>query len=56
MHKTLEDYFTALRRAGFECMPELRELGVTPEMVLLDRGFFGPLLGFPLHLALGIVR
>ena len=56
VHKTLEDYFTALRRAGFECMPELRELGVTPEMVQLDREFFGPLLGFPLHLALGIVR
>jgi toxoflavin synthase len=56
VHKTLEDYFIALRRAGFESLPELRELGVTTEMAEVDPAFFGPLLGFPLHLALGVVR
>lgn len=56
VHKTFEDYFTALRRAGFECLPELRELGVTPEIAEIDPTFFGPLLGFPLHVAMGLVR
>lgn len=56
VHKTLEDYFHALKRSGFETLPELRELGVTPEMVQIDPDFFGPLLGYPLHVAVSIVR
>jgi SAM-dependent methyltransferase len=51
VHKTLEDYFELLRAAGFSTMPLLRELKVLPEHLELDRAFFEPLLGWPLHLA-----
>jgi SAM-dependent methyltransferase len=50
VHKTLEDYFTCLREAGFNALPELRELRVTDEHVGLDPKFFGPLQDTPLHL------
>jgi SAM-dependent methyltransferase len=56
VHKTLADYFSCLKDAGFEALPELRELGVTPQILELDPPFFGPLLGLPLHLALGVRR
>ena len=56
VHKTLEDYFHALRKAGFETLPEVRELGVTQELVQMDAAFFGPLLGVPLHLAISVSR
>jgi SAM-dependent methyltransferase len=50
VHKTLADYFVALRTAGWTSMPEVAELHVTPEHVALDPEFFGPLEGHPLHL------
>lgn len=52
IHKTLEDYFEALRSAGFSKMPILKELKVLPEHVELDEAFFKPLVDFPLHLAI----
>ena len=54
VHKTFEDYFSALRKAGFDALPDVRELGVTPELMQIDPEFFGPLLGVPLHLAISI--
>lgn len=51
VHKTFADYFTALRAAGFTTLPDVEELHVTPEMVEIDPGFFGPLQDVPLHVA-----
>jgi ubiquinone/menaquinone biosynthesis C-methylase UbiE len=56
VHKTLEDYFDALKSAGFNTMPTLRELRVTPEHLALDESFFRPLADLPLHLAIHISR
>jgi SAM-dependent methyltransferase len=56
VHKTLEDYFGALRVAGFSRLPQLLELRVTPEISAIDPTFFAPLLGMPLHLAVAIER
>lgn len=56
VHKTLEDYFAALRQAGFRSLPSVLELRVTPEILAIDPAFFSPLLGTPLHLALAIDR
>ncbi|MBN3908039.1 MAG: class I SAM-dependent methyltransferase [Nostoc sp. NMS1] len=56
IHKTLEDYFNALRIAGFNTMPILQELRVTPEHIAVDQSFFSPLLDQPLHIALQISR
>lgn len=55
-HKTMEDYFGALRDAGFRALPAVRELAVTPELVATDPAFFGPVAGVPLHLALRVER
>ena len=54
--KTLDDYFDALADAGFDRLPELRELGVTEEMMELDAGFFSPVRDIPLHLAFKIAK
>jgi SAM-dependent methyltransferase len=54
VHKTLEDYFVALRSAGFTSLPVVRELHVTPEILAVDPAFFGPLVGAPLHLAMAV--
>lgn len=54
IHKTLEDYFNALKSAGFNTMPTLRELRVTPEHIALDESFFQPLFDLPLHLAIQV--
>jgi ubiquinone/menaquinone biosynthesis C-methylase UbiE len=51
VHKTLQDYFELLAAAGFKTMPKLRELRVLKEHLELDPAFFGPLEGWPLHLA-----
>jgi 2-polyprenyl-3-methyl-5-hydroxy-6-metoxy-1,4-benzoquinol methylase len=56
IHKTLEDYFNVLKIAGFNTMPILQELRVTPEHIALDESFFSPLLDQPLHLAIQISR
>jgi SAM-dependent methyltransferase len=55
-HKTFEDYLDALRLAGFQAMPTVRELRVTPEILAVDPAFFGPLVGTPLHLAISVAR
>ena len=54
VHKTLEDYFEALRLAGFSALPTVVELGVDREMAAIDPDFFEPLLDFPLHLAVKV--
>ena len=51
VHKTLQDYFEMLAQAGFTKLPILRELRVLEEHIELDPAFFGPLEGWPLHLA-----
>jgi len=56
IHKTLEDYFSAMKTAGFDTMPTLQELRVTPEHVALDQAFFSPLLDLPLHLAIKVSK
>jgi SAM-dependent methyltransferase len=56
VHKTLEDYFNALRTAGFTSLPVVRELHVTPEILAVDPAFFRPLVGAPLHLAMAVER
>ena len=56
VHKTFEDYFDGLRRAGFAAMPIVTELRVTDDMVAIDPNFFGPLIDLPLHLALKVAR
>lgn len=56
VHKTLDDYFAALAKAGFDRLPRTRELRVTKEHVELDPKFFGPIADMPLHLAMEIRR
>jgi len=56
VHKTLEDYFEGLRKAGFATMPTVAELTVTREMVDIDEDFFGPLFDLPLHMAVKVTR
>jgi len=51
VHKTLSDYFSCIRSAGFSKLPEIEELHVTPEMLEVDEDFFSPLTDRPLHLA-----
>ncbi|MDE0959597.1 MAG: class I SAM-dependent methyltransferase [Planctomycetota bacterium] len=56
IHKTFEDVFSALRDAGFEKFPEMRELAVTEEHLASDASFFGPLKDLPLHIAIRVER
>jgi SAM-dependent methyltransferase len=56
VHKTLDDYFTALREAGFTSLPELKELHATEEHLAFDPDFFEPLRETPLHLAFKLTR
>ena len=56
VHKTLQDYFDALRAAGFATMPTVTELTATRTMVDMDEAFFGPLFDFPLHMAVKVTR
>lgn len=56
VHKTVEDYFTALRAAGFAGMPDVAELRVTEEHLAIDPDWFGPLRDHPLHLAMRLER
>lgn len=56
VHKTLEDYFEALKFAGFDAMPTVLELKVTEDMLGIDRGFFGPIVDVPLHLGFRVAR
>ena len=56
IHKTFEDYFDALRDTGFEKIPILKELRVTPKMIALDPYFFSPIADFPLHAVIKISK
>ncbi|WP_414574917.1 methyltransferase domain-containing protein [Anabaena sp. CCY 9402-a] len=56
IHKTFEDYFNSLNVAGFNTMPVIKELRVTPEHIALDESFFSPLLDLPLHLAIQVSK
>jgi SAM-dependent methyltransferase len=54
VHKPLEDFFEALRAAGFDRLPVLRELRVLEPHLDAHPRLFGPLVDVPLHLALRI--
>ena len=56
IHKNFADYFRALKAAGFTSMPDVDELRVTDEHIVLDPEFFGPLRDLPLHVAFHIQR
>lgn len=56
VHKTVDDYFTAMRAAGFSAMPEVKELHATEEHLRLDPAFFEPLREQPLHMAFRLSR
>ena len=56
VHKTVEDYFTCMRHAGFDTMPELYELHINEEHVKLDPKFFTPLIDLPLHIAFKVKK
>ena len=56
VHKTFEDYFTAMRTAGFQSMPEVYELHINDEHVKLDPEFFTPLIDLPLHVAFKVKK
>lgn len=51
VHKTFDDYFGALREAGFRTLPEVKELHATEEHLAFDPEFFEPLREQPLHVA-----
>jgi cyclopropane fatty-acyl-phospholipid synthase-like methyltransferase len=55
-HKTFEDYFCALREAGWTAMPRLMELHVHEEHLALDPAFFAPLEELPLHVLFKLER
>ena len=56
VHKTMEDYLTGLRDAGFNRMPDVVELRATEEHLELDPEWFGPLRDLPLHVAFRLTR
>jgi len=56
VHKTVEDYFTCLKSAGYKTMPEVKELGVDDEMIKIDPRFFTPLNEQPLHMAISVEK
>ena len=56
IHKTFEDYFTALQQAGFETLPKIKELHINEQHIALDHTFFAPLQDLPLHVACKIKK
>ena len=56
VHKTFTNYFTCLGKAGFETLPTVKELTVTPELMEMDHEFFSPLLNEPLHVLFNISK
>lgn len=56
IHKTVEDYFFCLRKAGFKTMPEVYELRINEEHIALDPSFFTPLGDLPLHMAFKVQK
>jgi SAM-dependent methyltransferase len=55
-HKIFTDYVDALRSAGFEKLPRVRELTVEASHVELDPTLFSPLIDVPLHMAWCVVK
>ncbi|MFY9555063.1 MAG: class I SAM-dependent methyltransferase [Blastocatellia bacterium] len=55
-HKTVTDYFEALRQGGFNRMPEVTELTVKSEHLEMDMAFFAPLLDIPLHMSVSLLK
>jgi 2-polyprenyl-3-methyl-5-hydroxy-6-metoxy-1,4-benzoquinol methylase len=56
VHKTIEDYFSCLKDAGFTTMPELHELKINEDHIKLDPDFFEPLNELPLHIAFKVEK
>lgn len=56
VHKTVEDYFFCLRKAGFARMPEVYELHITEDHIAMDPDFFTALRDLPLHMAFKIEK
>ncbi|MFM7233397.1 MAG: class I SAM-dependent methyltransferase, partial [Flavobacteriales bacterium] len=56
IHKTVEDYFNAMRKAGFTGMPEVYELRINEGHVAMDPTFFTPLIDLPLHMAFKVKK
>jgi len=56
IHKKFSDYFDVLREAGFSTIPEVEELTVTEEHIELDRDFFLPIYGAPLHVLFSVKK
>ena len=55
-HKVMSDYFSALKTAGFNTLPDVKELTVTQSMLDLDQAFFEPIQDMPLHVLVRITR
>jgi len=56
VHKTFEDYFKALSKAGFTKLPEVDELRINEEHIKLDPDFFNPLYDIPLHVLFKLTK
>lgn len=56
VHKTFEDYFRALSKAGFTKIPEVEELRISEEHITLDPDFFKPLYDIPLHVLFKLTK
>lgn len=56
VHKTMQDFFDAMRNAGFTSMPIMKELHVEKNHLELDSEFFEPLIGYPLHIAFSVSK
>lgn len=56
VHKTFDDYFGALKEAGFRTLPDVKELHATDEHIAFDPEFFEPLREQPLHVAFRLER
>lgn len=54
VHKPLEKYFDALRSAGFERLPIVRELRVLDAHLAEHPSLFRPIADLPLHLAIRV--
>jgi len=54
LHKTFSDYFAALANVGFTAAPKVIELKVTEEHIKIDKEFFSPLRGYPLHVLFSV--
>jgi len=56
VHKPMNEYFRAIKDAGFDEAPVVNELCVLPEHLELDPEFFGPLEGYPLHASFDVSK